>query len=178
MKRVNTFLPDALILLNMSILKHATITLLLIASFSSCKEKECPCEEIINLPKEKICNVDNPLTDLPWLEKIVSDRKEFRNSIRIYLVTYKEGSGFLQEFVLDCCELFGGCDCDGISHYFRNCEGYVLCDIEGMWGATPEQLYRLSNSPNFYNRECREENLEIDFETMKLIYEYKCNLNN
>ena len=154
---------------------YAVIVLLFAASFYSCIKK-CPCTETINLPEEVICNAENPITDLPWLEKIINERKKIHNSSKVYIVSYKEGRGFLLEIVQGCCEPFGDCDCEGTSHNFFNCEGYALCNIEGMWGANSERLHRLSNSPYFYIRDCRDEDLEIDFETMQLIYEYNCNL--
>ena len=84
---------------------------------TACKEKE---EE----PKEQICNVNNPLTDLPWLKEIIdkfekeAENSGYNNHARIYQCAYKGGIGFLFE---NCVE------CPNATFYFYNCEGAFLC---------------------------------------------------
>ena len=143
------------------------LLLMAIATLFSCKEKKCPCIETINLPEEKVCNVDNPLNDLEWLEKHINDIKKHGSNTRIYLVNYKDGYCIIQEFVAKCCEPFGDCSCDGTSHIFRNCDGYPLCYIEGMWGST-DILMLLSQ--NYYIGRCGGVDWEFELETMQLIY--------
>jgi hypothetical protein len=101
-----------------------------------------------NSPKEKICNVDNPLQDLPWLKQFIDEIKDIESGydvphMRIYQCTYKDGTGFL---INDCV----GCPDAGLN--LVNCEGTSLC-----------VLYGLAGDP------CTE--FEIDFESMKLIWE-------
>ena len=94
----------------------------------------------------KICNVDNPLTDLPWLKAIVDGFEEEAEPIykhaRIYRCNYKGGTGFLLEMCV-------GCPDDGYT--LVNCEGESLC------------VWEFAGSP------CSE--LNIDFENKKLIWE-------
>ena len=100
------------------------------------------------------CNVDNPLTDLPWLKEIVDGFEYdavtwgYNPHARIYQCAYKDGIGFLLEMCV-------GCPDAGYS--FRNCEGIVLCG-DG----------RHSGEDN-----CSE--LNIDFENRKLIWEMEKN---
>jgi len=64
----------------MKILKFVTLVLVLAGSFYSCEDKNCGCKETINLPKEKVCDVTNPLTDLPWLKEYIDDIKKYKGT--------------------------------------------------------------------------------------------------
>ena len=82
------------------ILKKGTVAILcliLTASFSACEDKT-------NSPKEMVCNVDNPLTDLPWLRKIVENSSSHPGIfVSIVQCTYKDGiDGFLVEPCNNC----------------------------------------------------------------------------
>ena len=85
----------------------------------------CSCE------KRKVCNVDNPLTDLPWLKEIVDTFEE--NAVwlganpqaNIYQCKYKDGTGFLLEMCAGCPDAGYG---------FVNCEGKGLCGGGGFTG--------------------------------------------
>jgi len=154
------------------IFKYSAIALILVGVFVSCNRKEeCSCIETINLPEEKICDVDNPMTDLEWLEKHINDRKKMGYITRIHLVDYKDGYCFILEVGDDCCYPFRGCDCDGTSHIFSNCDGYQLCYIEGSYGTDRWNEF----SQDYYKSICRGVDYEFDFENMQLIYEYNCN---
>ena len=97
------------------------------------------------------CNMDNPLTDLPWLKAIVDGFEYdavtlgYNPHARIYQCAYTDGVGFLLEMCV-------GCPDAGYS--FRNCEGVVLCGGGG-----------LSGEDN-----CSK--LNIDFENKNLIWEF------
>ena len=95
------------------------------------------------------CNVENPLTDLPWLKELIDGFEKdaeagYKHHVRIYQCTYKDGIGFLLEPCV-------GCPDAGYS--FRNCEGVTLCGEGGLLGGD----------------NCSEFN--IDFENKKLIWE-------
>jgi hypothetical protein len=93
---------------------------------------------------EKACNVENPLRDLPWLKQFINEVKDTESGHkRIYQCTYKDGTGFL---INNCV----GCPDAGLN--LVNCDGTSLC-----------VLYGLAGDP------CTE--FEIDFESMKLIWE-------
>ena len=77
-------------------------------------------------PPELACNVDNPLTDLPWLKDIIDGfEKEAEEgyvpSAKVYQCTYKDGAGFLIEPCVEC--LSSG-------YIFTNCEGTTLCEMK------------------------------------------------
>ena len=128
-----------------NILKLTAILLLMVGVFSFCKEKEETQEKL----KEKVCNVENPVTDLPWLKEIIDGFENFAETMKhnthakIYQCDYKDGIGFLLEM---CAE------CSNARYSFRNCEGVVLCR-EGFIG----------------QNNCSE--LNIDFANKKLIWE-------
>jgi hypothetical protein len=117
---------------------------------TACKKNELKEEE-----KEKICDVENPLTDLLWLKEITDgfelDTKVWGYAMRarIYQCTYKDGIGFLLEMCV-------GCSNNPFypEYSFRNCEGVVLC----------EEGRRYSEENN-----CTEFN--IDFQNKKLIWD-------
>jgi len=93
-----------------------------------------------------ICNVKNPLTDLPWLKEIVLYYEENnpRNMwIRVFQTTYKDGIGF------HVC-LHGG----AFGSTFHNCEGKVMCTLGH--GSVEDHI-------------CPE--LNIDFENRILLWE-------
>ena len=78
---------------------------------------------IVSCKKNGICDVEDPLTDLPWLKEIINDVESnteagFRHHVRIFQCTYKDGTGFRLEMCV-------GCPDAGYS--FRNCQGDVLC---------------------------------------------------
>ncbi len=96
-----------------------------------------------------VCNVDNPLTDLPWLKEILDGIEKNAESghkqhARIYQCTYRDGTGFLLEMCVDCPDA---------GYSFRNCEGLILCGGGGIDGK--------DNCSEF----------SIDFENKKLILE-------
>ncbi len=123
-----------------NIFKTTIILLTLIGGFSSCSQKECP--------KETVCNVNNPLTDLSWLKELVNSYNDdvkagYKRHIQIYQCSYKNGTGFLVD---DCV------GCSDPSFVLYNCEGLTLCTIGGI--ATLQ---------------CEEYN--VDLENTKLIWE-------
>jgi len=70
----------------------------------------------------KICDVGNPLTDLPWMEEVIKSLQNVTNSthyIDIRICTYKDGLGFL----ISPCMFFN----NGMPYELRNCEGKKLC---------------------------------------------------
>jgi len=114
--------------------------LLAMASFSGCKEKT---------PIQTVCGVENPLTDLPWLKDLIDGFEKdaeagYKNHVRIYQCTYKDGIGFLLEPCVGCPDA---------GYIFQNCEGVTLCSGGGFLGG--------------YN--CPE--LNIDFVNKILIWE-------
>jgi hypothetical protein len=111
--------------------KLMQLFLILITCLSSCQ-------------KEKVCGVENPLTDLPWLKEIKQNasRERFKQRVRIYQCSYSEGTGFL----LDMCV---GCDDSGL--WLNNCDGEILCIMFGHAGDP-----------------CTEFN--VDYENMKLLW--------
>jgi len=78
------------------------------------------------------CNVDNPLTDLPWLkEKVDEINLIIQNgnplSVSIYQCVYGNGkTGFLVD--------------EGNIKSFYNCEGEILCIMGGFAGETCSEL--------------------------------------
>ena len=85
----------------------------------------CSCE------KRKVCNVEDPLTELPWLKKVIDIFEEdavwfgANPQAKIYQCKYKDGTGFLLEMCV-------GCPDAGYS--FVNCEGKGLCGGGGFAG--------------------------------------------
>ena len=122
--------------------KHFFITIVLlifITSFSSCQ-------------KEKVCNVNNPKKDLPWLQEIIDQYKEkqmYRSGVKIYQCSYRDGTGFLFE---------SNSKHPPFGSTFRNCEGIIVCGIT-------------SGGVSGYLNTCSDFN--IDFENKKLIYCHK-----
>ncbi|MDR2556295.1 MAG: hypothetical protein LBC49_01115 [Bacteroidales bacterium] len=91
----------------------------------------CTCtNEQKNPPK--VCNVDNPLTDLPWLKAIVDEIVlDVKNgnplSVSIYQCIYGSNeTGFLVEI--------------GNMNPFYNCSGEILCIMGGVAGETCPEL--------------------------------------
>ena len=104
-----------------NILKIAAI-LLIFAGIIACGKKDCQC---------KVCDVENPLTDLPWLKAKVDEIKlQFKNTpvrVAIYQCKYgDEQAGFWE-------------DRDNVS-FFYNCEGETLCIMGGDAGETCSEL--------------------------------------
>jgi len=138
-----------------NILKITAIVLILAGV--SCKDKKCSCKETIQLPKENVCTISNPLTDLPWLKEYIDEIKNrSKDHVSIFLCSYKNGTGFLLQTA---CPYGVYCDA-GPSFILKNCEGETLCTTDG------------SNVIN-----CREE-FEVDFNNKILIYEINCHPNN
>jgi len=84
----------------------------------------------INHGDIKTCNVDNPLTDLPWLKEFINRLEQdveagFSHNARIYQCAYRDGVGFL----LDICV-----GCPDAGYWLRNCEGESLCVMYGYAG--------------------------------------------
>jgi hypothetical protein len=82
------------------------------------------CEKIED--KEVICDVENPLTDLPWLKEKIAQYEASGFYSRIYQCTYKHGIGFL--------------DIAGSMNFFYNCAGEVICILGGFAGNTCPEL--------------------------------------
>ncbi|GHV09390.1 hypothetical protein FACS1894160_4940 [Bacteroidia bacterium] len=106
------------------------------------------CDNSENQPET--CNVDNPLTDLPWLKTFVDGCERdaaagYPPHARIYQCTYRDGIGFL----LDICV-----DCPDAGLWLRSCDGESLCIFGGLAGNT-----------------CPELEFNVDFENKKLIWE-------
>jgi len=128
----------------------------------SCDKSEIP---------PKVYNVDNPLTDLPWLKtKVEEIVLQIQNgnpvSVSIYQCTYGNGqTGFLE-------------DCGNIK-YFYNCEGEKLCLMGGFAGATcPELSIDFANEKliwkaenGFINDSCEFDNPLADLQWLKKIAE-------
>jgi hypothetical protein len=116
----------------------------------ACKENESSEEE----NKEKMCNFDNPLTDLSWLKEVVDGFESdavalgYNPHARIYQCAYKDGIGFLLEMCVDCPDA---------GYSFRSCEGVVLCGGGGHSGE--------DNCSDF----------NIDTENKNLIWEFNKN---
>jgi hypothetical protein len=97
------------------------VLLMLAGGFSACEKN-----------KEKVCNVKNPLTDLPWLKAKVEELtllyQETPSDVAIYQCRYGKGQmGFLVDL--------------GNIASFYNCEGEVLCATGGVAGVTcPDEL--------------------------------------
>ena len=122
-----------------NILIFAAFVLISVGGFSACEEKE-------GTLKEQVCDVNNPLIDLPWLKKIVDDfenAEEYRQHARIYQCAYKDGIGFLLELCV-------GCPDHG--YLLTSCTGESLCTL---WG--------IAGNP------CKD--FDIDFENKELIWE-------
>ena len=71
----------------------------------------------------KVCDVDNPLTDLPWFEVIIKRLEGityYTPYIGIYQCSYKDGIGFL---------VFP--DISGYGFQLWNCEGKMICSNGG-----------------------------------------------
>jgi hypothetical protein len=102
------------------------------------------CEKIPEKPP--VCDVENPLTDLPWLKAKIDEfnllvQENPYLSVAIYQCKYGNNeTGFLID--------------EGNMKPFYNCKGEVLCIMGGVAGET-----------------CSE--LNIDFENKKLIWEIK-----
>jgi len=95
--------------------KFNALLLIMIAGLSSCQ-------------KEKACNVENPLTDLPWLKEIIREVENdshavLCNHVRIYQCAYSDGIGFMLNR-----------ECPDIPYSFLNCEGVILCSGGGFTG--------------------------------------------
>ena len=108
-----------------NILIFTAILLILLGSFSF------SCEKKVDTPKEKLCNVENPLTDLPWLKaKVEEITLLFQNNplhIAIYQCTYgNKQTGFLEDH--------------GNVGFFYDCEGEILCIMGGFAGETCSEL--------------------------------------
>jgi hypothetical protein len=78
--------------------------------------------------KEKVCGVDNPLTDLLWLKEYISEIEKdsvtvLCNHVMIYQCTYRHGTGFMLNRL-----------CPDVPYSFLNCEGVVLCSGGGFTG--------------------------------------------
>lgn len=81
--------------------------------------------------QSKTCNVDNPLTDLPWLKAKVDEITLLFQDNHLYIAIYKcmysdEQTGFLED--------------RGNIAYFYNCEGETLCIMGGDAGETCSDL--------------------------------------
>ena len=67
--------------MNANILRYTVVVLLLAGSFSSCSQNECP--------KETVCDMNNPLTDLPWLKEYCENIKENQDYLSVYIYLFK-----------------------------------------------------------------------------------------
>jgi hypothetical protein len=87
------------------------ILLMLAGSVSSCSKKE------------PVCNVNNPLTDLPWLKEFIHGSEQMPGMLRsISQCTYNNGiDGFL---IVPCA------NCDSYLIVLCSCDGSVLQEAE------------------------------------------------
>jgi hypothetical protein len=83
------------------------------------------CKEDKPQEIEKICNVDNPLTDLPWLKAKIDEINSLvqdtikRRFVDIYQCEYNNGeTGFLIN--------------EGFTHPFYSCNGDIICKLGGL----------------------------------------------
>jgi len=139
--------------MNTKVFMYIAILLFLTGSLSSCgNNSSSTCKETINLPEEKVCDVTDPLINLPWLKEYIDEVKRSDGNVAIFICSYKNGTGFL---------LYSGCPpgiyCDaGPGYILKNCEGETLCITDGA---------------NVIN--CQEE-FDVDFNNKILIYEIDC----
>ncbi len=80
------------------------------------------CKVVIfsSCQKEKVCNVDNPKKDLPWLKDIIDETpKGAPPGVKIYQCIHKGDIVFL----LDVCTR----ECSDFQYVIVNCEGEQLC---------------------------------------------------
>ena len=73
----------------------------------------------------KVCGVDNPLEDLPWLKEIVDYANTYKTHTKIFQCEYRDGIGFLVGLHMNA----GDFTID-----LTNCEGEVLCHWGGFDG--------------------------------------------
>lgn len=97
------------------------------------------------LPPKTVCDVANPLTDLPWLSKMIADIEMYApEDARIYQCTYRDGVGFLLDFCVNCYDP---------ALLLVDCQGNTLCTYGGIANILCEEF-------------------AVDFENKKLIYPY------
>jgi hypothetical protein len=119
---------------------------------------------------DSTCNVDNPLTDLPWLKTKIEELtllyQDNPLSVAIYQCTYSNGqTGFLEE--------------RGNIAFFYNCKGETLCTMGGVVGETcPELNIDFANGKliwyvenGFVNGVCEFDNPLEDLSWLKNIVE-------
>ncbi len=87
---------------------------LLTVVVASCKDQE----------KNKVCNVKNPLTDLPWLKELVNDKNQSPGIyVNIFQCDYNNGhDGFLIEPCVNC---------DDYILQLYSCNGTILFNLTG-----------------------------------------------
>jgi hypothetical protein len=93
-----------------NILKIIAILLLLGGCLISCEKNN-----------SKVCNVDNPLTDLPWLKEIISGNSGMY--MNIFQCTYNNA---LNAFFVEPCV-----NCHDYVAVLYSCNGDILFNLEG-----------------------------------------------
>ena len=91
------------------------------------------CQNKTGDDENKVCKVNDPLTDLPWLKAVIEKWEESGYyNYRISQCSFKDGTGKGGTgFILEPCV---GCIEFGFS--LRNCEGVSLC--ASAWGHSGE----------------------------------------
>ena len=122
------------------ILVMSVVLVMIAGSFSSCAKNEdsSKCKDANN---QCMCNVNYPLTDLPWLKEWV-DRAKKRPGLltEIYLCNYNDGiDGFLIKPCINCQDPFA---------FLYSCEGTFLYDFQ-----TPESWVAFAKEWNIKNLE-------------------------
>jgi hypothetical protein len=102
-----------------TIIKLMLLLLIFVICFLSCQ-------------KDKACDFNNPLTDLPWLKTKINEinllyQENPTLSVAIYQCAYGNGkTGFLVD--------------EGNIKLFHNCNGDILCIMGGIAGETCSEL--------------------------------------
>ena len=104
------------------VLKILTILIILTVNHISCKDESS---------NKKICNVNNPLTDLPWLKVKVDELTLLSQDNSLHISIYQCKYGDRQ---------IGFFEFHGNANPFYNCDGEVLCVLGGVVGETCPQL--------------------------------------
>lgn len=103
------------------------------------------CEDALENVDAGICNVDNPLEDLPWLKDIVySIQLSMRPAgSQIIQYTYKGDYVFWVDMCYQCA--------DGLIEVY-NCAGEVICEFGGVdgWNTCPDFETEATDSTNLF----------------------------
>jgi len=79
------------------------------------------CDKNTPSKNNDLCNADNPLTYLPWLNSIVNNQENSRiHSLAIHKCTYENQQGFLIDFCVECTDT---------QIVFFDCDSSVICQF-------------------------------------------------